>query len=920
MQWILSFLLAYSLKMALWFRYRIEIKGLDKLNPKNLNKPGGVLFLPTHPTVFVDATYVNIALWPKFPLRPLIVEYMYELPVVNTIMRFLNALAIPSFVETSNSLKRKKSEKVIGEIVKGLRNGQNFLIFPAGHLKKSAYEAVDGASAVHRIIQETPEANVVLVRVKGLWGSSFSRALTGQTPPIFSTIFRGMGYVFSNLLFFTPRRRVIIEFEPAPADFPYHAGRMELNRYLEKWYNTPDGLTAQKGESPGDSLMLVSYSMWKEVVPEIWKAAESKDAHLKIESIPKDIQTKVIAKIADLLNVDKSSIKPNMTLTTDLGMDSLDVAEIGVFLQDQYDVTNVSPTELTTVIKVMALASKQIQSEGLKEEELGNISLWKKPIQKYRAHLAQGQSIPEVFLNNCQRMGNAVACADMRTGVLTYPKLKLRTLILANYIQKLPGKYVGILLPASVTASMAILACQLAGKVPLMINWTVGARHLQAVSQLSKVQVVLSSWAFTDRLQNVDFNGIEDQIVMLEDVRRKIGIVDKLKAWLLAKKGPQAILKAFGSDKLNPDSEAALLFTSGTESMPKGVPLTHQNILSNQKAALEAIEIFSTDVVFGILPPFHSFGFTISSLTGLLAGVRVAFSPDPTDGKRLAEAFARWGITIMCAAPTFVKGMLKAAEPKQLSTLRLCITGAEKMPPDLVQAMEVLKLSHALYEGYGITECSPVLTFNPIGQPRKGVGQPLNNVELCVVDLNNHTPLVTGKSGLILARGPNVFKGYINPGLASPFLEVNGKSWYVTGDLGYLDAEGNLHLSGRLKRFIKIGAEMVSLAAIEEALSHAALKYAWASHQDEGPILAISGKEIPGERPKMTLFTKFPLSVEEANKALREAGFSNLVKVTHVVRLDEIPIMGTGKVNYRKLDEMEAPEQQTNTLVYQKEL
>lgn len=897
-----SFFLSFLFRIAMWFRYRIEVQGLDKLTPETLNKPGGILFLPNHPTVFIDPVCVTMAILPKYSIRPLIVEYMYYTPIINWLMRKLNALPIPNFAESSNSYKRKKSEQAIQEVVKGLRQKDNFLIFPAGRVKHTAYEALDGASAVHRIVQEAPETNIVLVRVKGAWGSSFSQALTGKNPSIFRTILRGMLIVLQNLIFFTPRRKIIIEFEPAEKDFPWKAGRMEFNKYLEQWYNKPDGLTPQTGAYPGDSLVLVSYSMWVEKLPKVWEPKSLEERQIEIKNIPMDIQKKVKDKIAELLSINADTVSPNQSLTTDLGMDSLDTAEIAAFLQDQYDINNVSPNDLTTVGRIMGLASRQLETEGVAEEAIKNLSQWFQTRPHTQVRIAEGETIPEVFLNSCQRLGNQVACADMRSGIVTYKQLKLRTLLLADYIKKLPGKYIGILLPASTAASATILACQLAGKVPLMINWTVGPRHLQAVVELSKVQVVLTSWSFIDRLQNVDFNGVDDLMVMLEDVRRNFSLTDKLKAFYRSTLGTKSILKAFDADKLTKDNEAVMLFTSGTESLPKGVPLTFNNILSNQRATLESFPIYADDILLGILPPFHSFGFTISSILGLLAGIRIAFSPDPTDSKRLAQAFAQWKATMIIGAPTFVKGFIKAVDPKHLTTMRLCITGAEKAPPELLHALDQLGYGKCRYEGYGVTECSPVLTFTPQGKPPRGVGIPLSNVELCIVDLNTHEVLPQGDQGLILASGPNVFSGYLNPGLASPFIMINGYQWYNTGDLGFIDTEGNLNISGRLKRFIKVGGEMVSLTAVENTIAHMALN-AGIAQKEEGPILAISGKEFPGEKPKMALFVKFPITVEEANKALKEAGFSNLVKINNVIQLAEIPLMGTGKVNYRKLEE-----------------
>lgn len=907
MRFFLEFLLAYFLRFVLWFRYKVTVKGLDKLNPEYLNRKGGVLFLPNHTSVFVDPAVITLAVWPKFRMRHMIVEYMYYMPVIHSVMSFLNALPVPNFETSNNSLKRRKIENMIQTVVNDLKDGKNFLIYPSGRLKHTAYEAIEGASAVHQIIQETPEANIVLVRLKGLWGSSLSRAITGKTPLLFPTLKKLAKFLFLNFLFFSPRRQIIIEFEPAPADFPYKGSRLEMNKYLEKWYNKPDGLTPQVGESPGDSLVLVPYSIWSNKVPEIQKVEQRiDDTAFQITDIPKDIQKRVTNKIAELVESPPAAITFNMDLNADLGMDSLDIAEMIAFLHDEFEVENANVEDLTTVGKAMALAAKLIEGHGGKEEDQEmDISRWNKSqsSSKHQVEIAPGETIPEVFLNNCARMGNAIACGDMRSGILTYSELKLRVILLAEYLKHKPGQYVGIMLPSSVAAIVTILATQLAGKVPVMVNWTVGTRHLQTIAQLTNVQTVLSAWSFIERLQNVELDGIEDKMLLLEDVRREIGIISKIKAFAISKCSTKCILKWFNLQSLSKDSPAVLLFTSGTESLPKGVPLTSNNILSNQRASLQGVKIYNDDVIFSILPPFHSFGFTVSGLIGILSGVKTAYSPDPTDGVRMAVAFERWGATIMCGAPTFIKALVKSAQPGQLKTMRLCVSGAEKTPPELIAVLDQLGKADSLIEGYGITECAPVLTLNNSTRTHRGVGAPLPGIELCIVDLEGHHLLAEGQQGLILARGPNIFSGYLNPGISSPFLTVDGKQWYITGDLGYLDEEGRLTISGRLKRFIKIGAEMVSLASIEDVLMEMAVKKGLTSFSDEGPTLAICAKEVPGEKPKIFLFSKFLIPVEDVNKLLKDSGFSNLVKVTSVTKIEELPIMGSGKINYRKLEE-----------------
>ncbi|MBA3237443.1 MAG: AMP-binding protein [Parachlamydiaceae bacterium] len=888
------------MRLILWFRYRLVFKGLDKLNPEILNKPGGVLFLPSHPAVFVDPLAVTLGAMKKYPVRPLVVEYMYYAPVVHTLLKFIDSVPVPKFSNSSNSLKRRKSEKVMETVMDGLRNGENFLIYPAGKVKLSAHEVLGGSSGVHQILQEVPEVNVVLVRVKGLWGSRFSSYYGGKET-MTETIMAGLKCCLKNLLFFTPRREVIVEFEPAPADCPLQGSRMELNRYLEDWYNRPDGLTLQKGELPGDSLVLVSYSMWGEKYPEAPKEVKDEDLDINLSEIPNDIKDRVIKKVAEVAEKEPSSISPEMNLAMDIGLDSLDIAELSAFLQDEYDVKGVPVNQLTTVSRLMALAAKQISS---KEEDVveADISEWKQPIKRIKLDLAPGNTIAETFLNNSARMGNAIACGDLISGVMTYKQLRMRAILLAEYIRHLPGAHIGILLPASAAANLLILAIELSGKIPLMVNWTVGPRHFEAVNKLADVEVILTSWGFIDKLDNIDLDGIEDKLVMLEDVRRKLTLWDKCRAMLRTQRSTKSVLKVFNIHQQKKSDIAVLLFTSGTENLPKGVPLSHENILSNMRGVFHAVDVYSDDVLFGILPPFHAFGFTISSLFGLLAGLKIASFPDPTDAVRLAQGIEKWGVTIVCGTPSFLKGILKSATPEQMASLRICVTGAEKAPADLFKMMRDLGKENALLEGYGITECAPILTVNPFIGEHRGVGKALESVEICCVHHETFENVPFGTQGLILARGPNVFSGYLNKDVASPFMTHEDKVWYKTGDLGFLDREGYLTITGRQKRFIKMGGEMISLASIEDALIKRILEKGPAILEHTGPPLAVIGKEIAGDKTKIFLFVSFPMTTDEANQMLKQEGFSNLARISKIIQLNEIPLMGTGKINYRALD------------------
>lgn len=899
---LLKTLLVYFFRGIFWLRYRIKVKGLEKLSPKTLPKKGGVLFFPNHPAFFIDPAFITASLWPKYEIRPMIAEYMYYHPLINPMMRLMKALPVPSFDYSSNSLKRRRNENIIQTVVNGVQQGDNFLIYPAGRVKASNYESIGGASAAQRILKLSPDANVVLVRTKGLWGSSFSRAQTGEVPSMFGAILSGVKHIFQNLIFFTPRRTVEIEFEPAPADFPYSGSKMEINRWLEKYYNKPDHLTPQEGDEPGDSLMLVRYSLWSKALPKVSPNLVKQLDAIDISKVPDQIRRKVYKKIGEVANVDPLTLKGEMTLSQDLGLDSLSIAEIGAFLQEEYNVGGIPYNELTTVDRVVGMAAKKLAIEEEKEDKLAKPTNWNPPKEpSKRVYIREGETIPEVFLNVCDERGSQTACADLRTETLTYKQLKMRALLVADYIKTLPGDYIGILLPASVGAEILVLATQLAGKIPLMVNWTVGPRHLQMVSQLSNVQVVLSSWAFLDRLGSVDLTGIDDKLIMLEDVRSRFGLTKKIKALFRSMQGKKRLMRKLGLENLKKSDPAVLLFTSGTESMPKGVPLTHENVLSCARSVAEGVHVESDDVLLSILPPFHSFGFTITGLLPLLIGIRVAFSPDPTNGAQIVRAIVRWKATIMGGTPTFIKAIMRAATPEQLETVRFAFTGAEKAPSDLFTLMtQYGKTIDFLLEGYGITECSPVLSFTRQGEEHIGVGKASPRVELLIVHPEMMSPLPQGETGMILAHGPNIFNGYLNPGMTPPFIEIQGKRWYKTGDLGFLDEKGNLTISGRLSRFIKVGSEMFSLAAIEEGVVKAFMKKGF--NVQEQATTAITAKEIVGEKPKITLFTTLPVELEEVNRALRDEGFSNLLKITHLSKLPEIPLTGTGKINYRLLD------------------
>lgn len=872
-------------------RYTVEVRGLKNLTKERLYRKGGILFLPNH-TAHIEPLLLFIYLWPKYRMRPVVIEYVYRQKLLRPLMRLVGAIPIPNFDTSINQIKVKRAERSILEVANGLKEGKNFILYPSGRLKTSGKEILAGASGTHALLQECPDTNVVLIRTTGLWGSMFSRVIEGRTPDINQSFLRAFKTILCNCIFFSPRRKVLVEIMPAPEDFPRNVSRIEFNRYLEQWYNQyPDEKGVRHETEP---LTLISYSCWRKHLPIPFKAARQKVVHTGAE-ISTETREKVFAQIKKILDNSRLELRDEMNLAIDLGMDSLNIAELMAFLSAEYDIAEIHPEDLDTVGSALQIA-EGAQTISHPRHQIVHVK-WPSEPSRPDPVPPMGKTIPAAFLNSCQRMGSFAACGDDLVGVVTYKKMKRSALVLAQAFQTMKGKNVAVLLPASFGAYLTILALQLAGKVPVMLNWTLGPRYLEEMMQSSGAQEVISSWRFLERLSHVEFGSLIDNMVLLEDVREHLSLKMKLKGAILSLSDPKVILNSLKLNDADENAPAVILFTSGTEANPKGVPLSHKNILSNLRSAIHCIETSSDDVLYGILPPFHSFGFSVAGLFAILAGMRSAFYPDPTDSFALAEGIERWKITIFCSAPSFLRGLFQAAKGHQLDSVRLFVTGAEKTPQELYDKVYQLDTGAKVIEGYGITECSPILTLNRLNVPPKGVGHPLPDVDICMIHPETLEPVPIGAEGEICVRGPNVFNGYLgNP--RSPFIEIRGKRWYRTGDLGRLE-DGVLILSGRLKRFAKIGGEMISLGAIEEVIT-SELK-AQGKISPDLPSLALCADERNEGKTQLVLFTLVDLNREEVNELLRSAGFSRLVKISAVQKVDEIPIMGTGKTDYRKL-------------------
>ena len=463
-------------------------------------------------------------------------------------------------------------------------------------------------------------------------------------------------------------------------------------------------------------------------------------------------------------------------------------------------------------------------------------------------------------------------------------------------------RHVGILLPPTVAGALVNVAAPLCGKTSVNLNYTVGKSGLEAAVRLADLRTIVTSRIFVEKAKLELPDG--PSILWLEDIARTIGTKQKLVASLLALFAPARLIeRACGQNtQLTMDDLATIIFSSGSTGEPKGVMLSHFNVDANTQGANQVLHLYQDERVLGILPFFHSFGFLVFWLA-MFKNVGMVFHPSPLDVAAIGELVRRHRITFLVTTPTFLQLYLRRCTPEQFSSLRVVLTGAEKLSSRLAQAFKD-RFGIEPIEGYGVTECAPVVAvncpdFRAAGyfQPasRRGtVGQPLPGVSVQIVDPDSFASLPPGTPGMLLVRGPNVMKGY----LGREDLTANAlrDGWYITGDIAMLDEDGFLTITDRLSRFSKIGGEMVPHGRVEEALQQAA--------GSDIQVFAVTGipDEKKGERLAV-LHTLDDARIPEIVAKLAADGLPNLFipSRSNFVKVDALPLLGTGKMDLRGL-------------------
>ena len=461
-----------------------------------------------------------------------------------------------------------------------------------------------------------------------------------------------------------------------------------------------------------------------------------------------------------------------------------------------------------------------------------------------------------------------------------------------------PGERVGLLLPNASVTAIAFFGLHVFGRVPAMLNYTVGVSGLVSACRTAQIRTIYTSRRFIDAAKLRDAAArleTEARVVYVEDLRSRIGLGSKLLG--LAFPRFAAVARRRLNRGVGPDSPAVVLFTSGSEGSPKGVVLSHANLLANREQIAAKIAFSAQDVILNALPLFHSFGLTAGTLLPILAGMRTFFYPSPLHYRIVPEMAYAINATVLFGTNTFLKGYARYAHPYDFYSVRYVFAGAEKLQDD-TREMWAEKFGIRIFEGYGATETSPVLAMNsPMEYRRGSVGKFLPGIEWHLENVDG-----VDEGGRLVVRGPNVMKGHLlaeRPGELVPPRTGRGEGWYDTGDIVTVNAEGFVRISGRAKRFAKIGGEMISLTAVEQLAARA-----W----PEAEHAVVSVPDAQKGEQLVLLTTRAEAARAQLQAQAKSDGFSELHVPRRILTLAKLPLLGSGKTDYaaaRRLAEEE---------------
>ncbi len=525
--------------------------------------------------------------------------------------------------------------------------------------------------------------------------------------------------------------------------------------------------------------------------------------------------------------------------------------------------------------------------------------------EAYRHHKDELRTLPRAFIRTAHSSPLRFAMGDKRRARMSWGMALLSAILLARRLRSTWAgqEMVGILLPPSVPGALVNFAAVLSGKIPVNLNYTSSNETLDSCAKQCNLETVITTKLLLEKIPLK----VPAKTILLEEVAAAPRALEKIVAlllWFLPGYWLERNLSRAKPRKL--DDLASVIFSSGSTGEPKGVMLTHYNIASNIEQMGQTFMLDRKDVLLGVLPFFHSFGFTVTLWLPAVLGCGVAYHPSPLDLSAISELVRDYRVTFLLATPTFLQAYVRRCSPEDFGSLQFVVVGAEKLPDRLALAFED-RFGIRPLEGYGATECSPVVAvntrdfrapgFRQVGAKRGHIGHPLPGISVQIVDPETRKRLPVGTAGLLLVRGPNVMKGYL--GKPEKTAEVLQDGWYVTGDIATEDEDGFLTITDRLSRFSKIGGEMVPHIKVEEKLH----ELAGATEQKFVVTGVPDGKK--GERLAV-LHTLTPDELRALLDRMPELGLPNLwtPRANQFFHIDELPHLGSGKLDLRRVHEI----------------
>jgi acyl-[acyl-carrier-protein]-phospholipid O-acyltransferase / long-chain-fatty-acid--[acyl-carrier-protein] ligase len=589
----------------------------------------------------------------------------------------------------------------------------------------------------------------------------------------------------------------------------------------------------------------------------------------------------------------------------------------------------------STAIEVRA-AVQELQAEAFSK---------RKPTMK---------TLDRAFVSTARRHPFRFMMADGKTEKVTFASALTKTIYIARRLRAQIGdqKMIGLLLPPSVGGALTNYALMLQGRIPVNLNYTASSEVLKSCAEQCNIDVVLTSKVFVERFPNLSIPG---RTIFLEDILAQPRLTEKLAAIALAWLTPASLLKqvlgalreptnkegrkafseggegfslrkkttqtnaALAAGTPNPiDELATVIFSSGSTGDPKGVMLSHYNIASNIQQVTQVFMLGGKDKILGILPFFHSFGFMAALWMPAVHGTGVVYHPNPLDAQVIGELVQKHKVTFLVATPTFLQAYMRRCTPENFGSLQYVLVGAEKLPERVALAFEDTFGIRPL-EGYGCTECSPVVTvngrdfrapgFRQVAARRGKIGHPLPGISIKIIDIESGQPVAPGTSGMLLVKGPNIMQGYL--GKPEKTAEVLNNGWYTTGDIALMEEDGFLTITDRLSRFSKIGGEMVPHIRIEEKLHELA-------EITETQVFAVTA--LPDEKKGERIVVLSTLASDKLDPVIARLQQSDLPalwkpKSNQFFQVEALPQLGTGKMDLRGIKTLAASlVEQTNAL------